>query len=816
MTKRGIAICLGAAVAIQVVVLVGMVANAAMPLWTGTEIRVKTIPVDPRSMFRGNYARLRYEFGTLPDGALNEVEGLRVGEVVYVSLEQGEGGDYEFAGVSMERPADGICLRGRLVRNSPPLRVKYGIEAFFAPKERALKLESDLRDGGTAVLMVTDGGRAALKDVIPNPDSGSGSGRGHSQSRGAARCPVFEPGSRRTRDVSSYRNPITGVQHATACGSRRAAPYPSNARRYHGTACFHGEPGMAMQPPIHATCHMVSSGHHLATQAGYEVLEAGGNAIDAGVAAGIALGVVHSDLVQFAGVAPIMVYLAEEDRVVTISGLGWWPRDASLDRFVSEFDGHVPTGILRTVVPAAPDAWIASLRRYGTMGFAEVASAAVRYAREGFSVHPLMHGNLVSHADDYRRWPSNRDIYLPGGVPPRVGERFVQTDLGDAIQYMIDEESKAAGCGGREAGLVAARDAFYRGDLARAMVRYHEESGGWLTMEDLAEYESAVEDPVVARLGEIEVYTCGPWCQGPVLAQMASLLDGMDVAAFDHNSVQYIHAVTEAMKLCFADRERHYGDPRFVDVPLARLLSADYGRERRALIRPERAWPGMPPAGHTGGDESVRAAKPQTHPVTSPVPASADTSYCCAIDRLGNCFSATPSDVSWQSPVIPGTGLCPSSRGSQSWAVPGHASCVAPGKRPRLTPNPAFARVRGRQAMPFGTPGGDVQTQAMLQVLLNVTRFGMSTQDAVEAPRFATHSFPDSFEPHEEFPGRLVIEGRIPDSVTRELAARGHDVERVADYTSKMAGVCAINLDVESGIMEGGADPRRMSRAMGR
>ena len=230
---------------------------------------------------------------------------------------------------------------------------------------------------------------------------------------------------------------------------------------------------------------------------------------------------------------------------MTISGLGWWPRAASLDRFVSEFDGHLPTGILRTVVPAAPDAWIAALRRYGTMGFAEVASAAVRYAREGFSVHPLMHGNLVSHADDYQRWPSNRDIYLPGGVPPRVGERFVQTDLGDAIQYMIDEESKAAACGGREAGLVAARDAFYRGDLARAMVRYHEESGGWLTMEDLAEYESAVEDPVVARLGEIEVYTCGPWCQGPVLAQMVSLLDGMDVAAFDHNSVQYIHAVTE-------------------------------------------------------------------------------------------------------------------------------------------------------------------------------------------------------------------------------------------------------------------------------
>ena len=571
---------------------------------------------------------------------------------------------------------------------------------------------------------------------------------------------------------------------------------------------------MAMQPPIHATHHMVSSGHHLATQAGYEVLEAGGNAIDAGVASGIALGVVHSDLVQFAGVAPIMIHLAEEDRVTTVSGLGWWPRAASLERFVSEFEGRVPTGILRTVVPAAPDAWIAALSRYGTMEFADVASAAVRYAREGFSVHPLMAENLAAHADDYRRWPSNRDIYLPGGEPPGVGERFVQADLANAIRYMMDEE--AAARGGREAGLVAARDAFYRGDLARTMVRYHEESGGWLTMEDLAEYESAVEEPVVARLGEIELYTCGPWCQGPVLAQMVSLLDGIDIAALGHNSVQYLHTVTEAMKLCFADRERYYGDPRFVDVPLSRLLSADYSRERRALIRPDRAWPGMPPAGYAGGDDAFQAAGSETDVVTSPVPASPDTSYCCAIDRHGNCFSATPSDVSWQSPVIPGTGLCPSSRGSQSWAVPGHASCVAPGKRPRLTPNPAFARVRGRLAMPFGTPGGDVQTQAMLQVLLNVTRFGMSTQDAIEAPRFATQSFPNSFEPHEEFPDRLVVEDRIPDSVTRELAARGHDVERAADYSSKMAGVCAIRLDVESGIMEGGADPRRMSRAMGR
>ena len=422
-----------------------------------------------------------------------------------------------------------------------------------------------------------------------------------------------------------------------------------------------------------------------------------------------------------------------------------------------------------------------------------------------------MAGNLAAHAGEYRRWESSSDIFLPGGKPPVPGERFVQADLAGAIRHMIDEE--AAARGGREAGLAAARDAFYRGDLARAMVRCHEEAGGWLTMEDLAEYRSAEEEPVLARLGEIEVYTCGPWCQGPVLAQMVGLLDGIEIESLGHNSVQYVHTVAEAMKLCFADRERYYGDPKFVDVPLARLLSPGYSRERRALIRRDRVWPGMPPA---GGEDALRAAGPETNAVSGPVPASPDTSYCCAVDRHGNCFSATPSDVSWQSPVVPGTGLCPSSRGSQSWAVPGHASSVAPGKRPRLTPNPAFARVRGRWAMPFGTPGGDVQTQAMLQVLLNVTRFGMSTQDAIEAPRFATQSFPNSFEPHEEFPGRLVVEEGIPDPVARELAARGHDVERIEDRSARMGAVCAIELDVQSGIMEGGADPRRMSRAMGR
>jgi gamma-glutamyltranspeptidase / glutathione hydrolase len=569
---------------------------------------------------------------------------------------------------------------------------------------------------------------------------------------------------------------------------------------------------MPYQPVINGTRYMVSAGHFLATQAGFDILEAGGNAVDAGVAAGLALGIVHSDMVQFSGVAPIMVYIADSDEVVTISGLGWWPKCASIERFIKEFDGAVPIGLLRTVVPSAPDAWITALQRFGTMSFGDVASASIRYARDGFSMHHVMRDYLVAHKDTYAKWSASADIYLPNGRPPNVGENFVQTDLARSIQYMVDEET-AASSRGRNAGLKAARDAFYRGDLAHMMVDYHKENGGWLSEEDLAGFASAIEPPVRTNFMGTDIYTCGAWCQGPVLQQMISILKGYDLAELGHNSPAYIHLIAEAMKLSFADRERYYGDPRFVDVPLDALLSESYAEERRGMIRHDRAWLEMPPFGDMGSQYG--AATVAATAATGSPPAPADTSYCCAIDRDGNVFSATPSDVSWESPIIPGTGFCPSSRGSQSWAVPGHASSVAPGKRPRLTPNPAMAMRKGELAMPFGTPGGDNQTQSMLQILINHLVFDMGIQDAIEAPRFMTHSQPDSFEPHKAFPGKLTAEGRIDEKTTDALAALGHDVERLADMTYKTAGVCAITKDLETGILEGGADPRRMSRAMG-
>ena len=569
---------------------------------------------------------------------------------------------------------------------------------------------------------------------------------------------------------------------------------------------------MPLQPTIHGTRYMVSAGHFLATQAGFDILEAGGNAVDAGVAAGMALGIVHSDMVQFAGVAPIMIYLKERDEVLTISGLGWWPKAASINHFVQNFESSVPIGLLRTVLPAAPDAWITALQRYGTMSFSDVAAASIRYARDGFSMHYVMRDYIVAHEDAYSKWPSNAEIYLPAGRIPDVGENFIQTDLARSIQFMVDEEKAAAGKG-RDAGLKAARDAFYKGDLAQAIVKFHAENEGWVTEEDLAGYTSAIEAPVRMQFRGMDVYTCDAWCQGPVMQQMISLLKGYDLDSFDHNSAEYIHLVSEAMKLSMADRERYYGDPRFIDVPLDTLLSETYAEERRLQIREDKAWPEMPPPGALGSQYGGTAA-PVMNSAGNPAP-SGDTSYCCVVDSDGNIFSATPSDVSWESPIIPGTGFCPSSRGSQSWAIPGHASSVAPGKRPRLTPNPAIAIEPGKWAMPFGTPGGDTQTQGMLQVLFNVKVFGMDLQDAIEAPRFMTHSQPDSFEPHTAYPGRLTVEGRINEKTSNALTAKGHSVERLPDMTYKTSGVCAITQDMKTGVLEGGADPRRMSRAMG-
>jgi gamma-glutamyltranspeptidase/glutathione hydrolase len=565
------------------------------------------------------------------------------------------------------------------------------------------------------------------------------------------------------------------------------------------------------RPSITGSRHMISAGHYSAAHAGFQILEAGGNAIDAGVAAGIALGVLQTDRVNFAGVAPIMIYLAGERKVVNIDGLGTWPKAASIEYFRREHGGAMPPGILRTVMPAAPAAWIKALEQYGTMSFGEVAQAAIRLTREGFAMHEFMAEYIRDNEEKYRKWPASAAVFLPNGKPPRAGEIFVQKELSATIQYMAAEEAAHRGKG-RAAGLKAARDAFYRGDIAQKIAAYHRDNGGWVTLDDLAAYDVRFEPTVKAQFHGVELHACGAWSQGPMLPQTLNILAGYDLKAMGHNSVAYIHHLAEALKLAFADRHRYYGDPRFVEVPLEVLLSREYAAARRELIRNEKAWPEMPPAGDA---KDVARATPLPEPTPGEPAPLADTSYACVIDEQGNAFSATPSDGSSATPVIPGTGLCPSSRGSQSWTDPAHPAALAPGKRPRLTPNPALALKDGKLFMPFGSPGNDIQPQAMLQVFLNVVVWGMDPQTAIEAPRFATYSFPSSSEPHNYHPGRLNLESRIDRSTSEALAALGHKVAPWPEIEWRAGAVCAIRVNEETGLLEGGADPRRPCYALG-
>jgi gamma-glutamyltranspeptidase/glutathione hydrolase len=572
---------------------------------------------------------------------------------------------------------------------------------------------------------------------------------------------------------------------------------------------------MAHRPTIMGTRHMVAATQYLAAEASFKILEAGGNAIDAGVAGGIALGVVQPEFVNIAGVAPIIIYSAAEKRIVTIPGLGPWPKALDRDYFKRNHAGKIPQGIMRTVVPAAPDAWITALARFGTMRFGEVAKSAIGFARDGFPVYPLMSEVITDHEAEYRKFPTNVALYLPQGRPPKPGEIFVQSALASTLQHMVDQEA-AAQSRGREAGLAAARDAFYRGDIARAIVKHQNLNGGILSADDLADYHSGFDEPVETSFGDIRLYACGPWCQGPSLLQALNLLDAAKLYKFGHNSTAYLHRITEAVKLSFADREAYFGDPRVIDVPIEALLSHEYTQQRRKMVRPERAWPEMPPAGDPRKRVAERA--PQG---AAQVPERAfrapelDTSHVCVVDRLGNVFAATPSDGSYNAPVIPELGIIPSPRGSQSWGAPDHPSGVAPGKRPRLTPSPAIAIEPGKMKMPFGTPGGDVQTQAMLQVFLNIHLFGMEVQEAVEAPRVASYSYPSSFEPHAYHPGLLNLESRIDKATGDALGRLGHKIGWWPDWTWLAGAVCTVVANETTGVLKGGADPRRPSYALG-
>ncbi len=564
------------------------------------------------------------------------------------------------------------------------------------------------------------------------------------------------------------------------------------------------------RPTLVARHYAATTGHYLATAAAVRILERGGNAVDAGVTASMALAVLQPDIVSFAGVAPTLIYLAKERRVVSLAGLGYWPAATDINTLTAAGGNSVPRGVLRTVMPAAPATHIEALRRYGTITFKEAAAAAFECAQEGFGIYPAIRNNIHKHVDKYQMFPENAKIFCPGGRVPELGDPFRQTDLARTIGGMIEAEERAGG--DRASRLRAVHDHFYRGPIAGKIAAYHAANGGFVTREDLAGFEVPVENSIHVGYHGYEVHACDVWCQGIVLLQALKILENIDVAALGHNSAAYVHTLSSALDLAFADREAYVGDPKFVNVPTAGLLSAEYAQQQRARIDARRAFREMPEAGTPPG---VAPKKAQRGPLAVAVPESLDTIYCGVVDAEGNAYSATLSDNSRDTPVIPGTGLTISSRGTQSRLTKGHPSDVRPGKRPRLTPSPGMAFHEGNLYLTFGTPGGDVQCQAMLQVLMNVAHFGMTMQQAVEAPRFASFNFPNSFAPHEYLPGRLCMESRAPDATAQSLRDLGRDIEMWPEMTARAGAVCAILNDKKTGWLHAAADPRRENYAAG-
>lgn len=573
------------------------------------------------------------------------------------------------------------------------------------------------------------------------------------------------------------------------------------------------------RPPFRSPGYLVSTDHYLATMAGLRILEQGGNAVDAGVAAGICLNVVVPESANFGGVAPILFGPATGGPVETISGLGRWPQAASIAYFQRQFGGDMPEGIPRTVTPAAPDAWLSALARWGTMTFEEAVQPALELAQKGRPVDERFHQALQEPA--IQAYATTAATFLPQGTPTPVGHLFPQPDLARTFHRMIAAERHSQG--NRRNGIRAARDLIYRGEIAREIAEFHAQAGSLLTYEDLCNFTVLVEAPETIRYRDLDVFSCGPWCQGPSLLMALRILEHLDLGAMGHNSAAYLHVLLETLKLVFADREAYFGDPGMVKVPMAGLLHPAYADTRRRAIDPDQAASCMPPFGdpwpfdpHGKGQDDRATQATAGHPMAAPQGAwDSDTSYLCVVDAAGNAFSATPSDGIGGAAVIPGLGFPISHRGTQSWLDPAHASALQPGKRPRLTPNPALVMRHGRPYMPFGCPGGDAQVQGMLQVFLNAVEFGMDAQSAIEAPRVISHSFPNSFWPHISRHGEVTVETRIADHVRSELQGKGHVLEEDGDWSGYVSRVCAITVDAETGVRTGGADPRTTAYAAG-
>jgi gamma-glutamyltranspeptidase/glutathione hydrolase len=603
-------------------------------------------------------------------------------------------------------------------------------------------------------------------------------------------------------------------------------------------------PEFTTRPELAGTFGMVASTHWLASAAGMAVLERGGNAFDAAVAAGLVLQVAEPHLNGPGGEVPVIAHHAGRGQTFVLCGQGPAPAAATPEVFGRLGLDLVPgNGLLAACVPGAFGAWMLLLREYGTLRLRDVMGYAIGYARDGYPVLPGISRGIASVAGLFRdHWPSSAEVYLPGGHVPAPGSLFANPVLAATYQRILAEAEAAST--DRDEQAEAARRAYYEGFVAEAIAAYAasaevmdvtgEPHRGLLDHADMAGWHPRLEEPLTfdAPAG-LTVCKTKPWGQGPVFGQQVALLDGFDLEAMGPGTAEYIHTVTECAKLAFADREAWYGDPDFTDVPVKALLSAGYAAARRRLVGPGASadlCPGAPdgrppelPAyaaksfgknGKGAGGELGAApsldpapADPGTGEPTARTSGPGDTCHLDVADRFGNMVSATPSGGWLQSsPVIPGLGFCLGTRAQMFTLTPGLPATLAPGKRPRTTLSPGLALRDGEPYLAFGSPGGDQQDQWSLLFFLNHVRFGMNLQQAIDYPAFGSAHMPSSFYPREAQPRVLDIESRAGAAVTGELRRRGHVVNvRPAWSLGRVSAVAR-----RDGVLYAAANPRGM------
>ena len=592
--------------------------------------------------------------------------------------------------------------------------------------------------------------------------------------------------------------------------------------------------GSALRPAVMGPSGGVSTGHPLTTAAAFGILLKGGNAFDAGVAALLAGGVLEQDLYSLGGEALVLVYPKKEGKVTSVVGQGWAPHAVNVNWYLSRQKNLQGEGLDPAVVPGAVHAALTVLEKWGTMSFEDVAAPAIGYAERGFPMRNSTARAIQNELKFFEKWPGNKTYWLkPDGSIYKPGETIKLPATARTLRRMVEAERSAKGRG-RAAGIVAARDRFYKGDIAKEMVAFLRQHEAPFDESDFAEYFARIEEPARTTYRGYTVYKHGFGSQGPVLLQTLNILETFDLHKMGYASADYLHTVVEAMKLAYADRDSYYADPAFVKVPGEGLLSKAYAKERAALIDPKKAsksfvagdplrfdtqvkeWPFWKANVRETGT-TARSTPPDPSVLSSlgqdSAGVSKDTTHMAVIDKDGNIFDVTPSGGWVPGAVILGdTGIGMSVRGEQFWLDETRANQIRPHARPRYTLTPSMVFKGDMPMMGLGTPGGDNQDQTILQAFLSIVDFWEdwypNLHGALERPRVQTLHFYGSFWPHKPGFNQLNVEATVPDAVYNELRARGHDVSRLRAFG--MSGCAtAVMIDPASGNRFAAGDPRR-------